>query len=172
MLRMSEILKKDKEKKAEQESVKRITITGGEPLLQPEAIELSSLFADKGYDVQIETNGSTDISVIPYNVRTIMDVKTSGSGMSEKNDYNNLEKLSQGDEVKFVLTSKDDYHWALNILDSYNLSLKKEIEVIFSPASGYLEPQELAEWILNDKIGSVRFQIGLHRILWQGERGR
>jgi 7-carboxy-7-deazaguanine synthase len=159
-------------KRVEVEVVKRVTITGGEPLLQKEAVGLSAAFAERGYDVQIETNGSLDISVIPQHVRIIMDIKTPGSEMSEKNDYTNLDRLKKGDELKFVITSYDDYTWALDMIRSYDINRKRGIEVIFSPASGVLKPQDLAEWIINDKIGSVRLQIGLHRVLWNGERGR
>ena len=153
-------------------TVPRLTITGGEPLLQEEALTLSRTCRDKGYDVQIETNGSIDISVIPAGVRTIMDVKTPGSGMPHMNNISNMGRLRPGDEVKYVITSRDDYIWAADHARKYGLDTREDTVVLFSPASGQIKPRQLAEWILADAHSFIRLQLQLHKQIWPDERGR
>jgi len=152
--------------------VPRLTVTGGEPLLQEDAVRLCRLCRERGYDVQVETNGSRDISVLPPGVRAVMDVKTPGSGMEGWNDYGNLERLREGDEVKFVLTSREDFEWALDLVDRSGLAHRHGVEILLSPARGYLHARTLAEWILEERCGHVRLQNPLHAELWPGERGK
>ena len=159
-------------KKIELYNIPRLTITGGEPLLQDEVVLLSSTYRDRGYDVQIETNGSIDISMIPSGVRAVMDVKTPGSGMECMNNRNNFSKLRPGDEIKYVVTSKEDYEWSVQSLLENSIENREDIEVLFSPASGYIEQKDLAEWILDDQYPFIRFQPQLHKLIWKEEKGR
>lgn len=139
-------------------------VTGGEPLLQPDTIILlKMLSSQKKSRVLLETNGSIDISKVPENVIIIMDIKTPGSGMSEYTYWKNIEALRPYDEVKFVITDKNDYEWAKQIIKKYKLpSIINHI--LFSPAYPLLCPSTLAEWLVKDKL-NARLQIQLHRYL-------
>ena len=153
-------------------SIPRLTVTGGEPLLQEESLMLARECRERGYDVQVETNGSIDISAVPSGVRTVMDVKTPGSGMSGMNDEANTGRLRPGDEVKYVITSKEDFEWSLEHLTARALHERDGIQMLFSPASGYIDPAELAEWILERRYPFIRFQMQLHRQIWGEGRGK
>lgn len=150
--------------------VGRVAVTGGEPLLQDDFSGLCKSLLEKGNEVQIETNGSMDISVVPDGARVVMDIKTPGSGMAAQNDFSNIEKLKPGDEVKFVITSYEDYAWSCGIIEEYPRN--EDIGILFSPAYGLLESRLLAEWILRDKCRRIRLQVQLHKILWPCEKGR
>jgi len=147
-----------------------VEITGGEPLLQEETPELTQLLLDNGFRVLVETNGSLDIRALPSGAVCILDIKCPGSGESEKMLWENLEHLKHSDEVKFVISTREDYEWARNNLISRKLSRKASI--LFSPCHGRLSPARLAGWILEDRL-SARLQLQLHRIIWPGtEHGR
>ncbi|MFM9913216.1 MAG: 7-carboxy-7-deazaguanine synthase QueE [Methylophilaceae bacterium] len=146
--------------------VKRVTVTGGEPLAQKTCLKLLKTLCDDGYDVSLETSGAMDISAVDSRVAMILDVKTPGSGEVEKNLWQNLELLNAKDEVKFVLCDAADYQWAKQILA--DKAITEKCPVLFSPVYSLLQPRELAEWILKDKL-PVRMQIQLHKILW-GEK--
>jgi len=147
----------------------RVTITGGEPLLQEGSAALAQRLIDSGYDVQVETNGSQNINLIPEKARCILDIKTPGSGESDRNDFQNIDRLSAEDEIKFVLTSIDDYVWAKDKISEYSLSGR--FEILFSPVSDMLSPAVLAEKILTDNL-DVRLHLQLHKIIWPDrERG-
>jgi 7-carboxy-7-deazaguanine synthase len=120
-------------------------------------------------DVSLETSGALDISLVDGRVARIVDVKTPGSGESERNLWRNLSLLTPRDEVKFVLTGESDYLWARAILAEY--AIPTRCPVLFSPAWGSLEPARLAEWVLRDGL-PVRMQVQLHKVLWREERGR
>jgi len=139
-----------------------LVITGGEPLLQPDVFELVAPLNKKGKTVLVETNGSLDISVIPNEALKIMDVKCPGSGENKKNLASNLNYLTYKDEIKFVISSREDYDWALNFIKTNKLSKHR---ILFSPTISSLAPKSLAEWILENKI-SVRLQLQLHKIIW------
>ncbi len=143
---------------------KLVEITGGEPLVQENVHLLMKQLCDSGYDVMIETGGSLPIEVIDKRVKVIMDLKTPYSKMEKKNRYENIQYLKQTDEVKFVIGSRDDYDWAKEILEKYDLVNKTE-QVLFSPVFDKVENIELAEWILQDKL-SVRFQLQMHKYIW------
>jgi 7-carboxy-7-deazaguanine synthase len=145
-----------------------VTVTGGEPLAQPECLELLSALCDAGYEVSLETGGSLDISGVDRRVAVVLDVKTPDSGEAERNRDENIARLKPGDEVKFVICSRGDYEWAKQRLRA--LALDARIDVLFSPAHGRLGPAVLAGWILADRL-PVRFQIQLHKLLWGDERG-
>ncbi len=142
---------------------RRVTVTGGEPLLQDDTIILVRKLIDSGYEVQVETNGSQNINKLPEDVRCILDIKTPGSGESDKNDFQNIDRLSSGDEIKFVLTSVDDYAWAKEKISEYNLTGR--FEILFSPVIDMLKPAVLAERILTDNL-DVRLHLQLHKIIW------
>jgi len=150
-------------------SCTRVTITGGEPLMQKETVELARKLLSESFDVQVETNGSFDINVLPEGVRCILDIKTPGSRESSKNDWLNIDRLTKGDEVKFVLTSPDDYEWAKNRVKEYELT--DRFTVLFSPVSSMLAPSVLAESILKDSL-NVKLHLQIHKIIWPDrERG-
>lgn len=146
-----------------------VTVTGGEPLAQKACQDLLGALCDLGLDVSLETSGALDISVVDRRVARIVDVKTPGSGESERNLWLNLALLTPRDEVKFVLTGESDYLWARAILTKY--AIPTRCPVLFSPAWGSLEPTLLAEWVLRDGL-PVRMQVQLHKLLWREARGR
>jgi len=146
-----------------------VTVTGGEPLAQPEAPELLSRLCEAGYEVSLETSGSRDIDGLDDRVSVVMDLKTPGSGEVDKNLYENIAALDSNDQVKFVITDRADYEWSCDLLDKHQLSRK--CEVLFSPVSGALDANLLADWILSDHL-PVRMQLQLHKIIWGDERGR
>ena len=149
--------------KVESYGVKRVTVTGGEPLAQKECLVLLRTLCDQGYDVSLETSGAMDIAAVYPRVSVIMDVKTPGSGEVAKNLWANINLLKPKDEVKFVLCDEADYLWARQVLDEYTITAR--CPVLFSPVYSQLEPRDLAEWILRDKL-AVRMQVQLHKILW------
>jgi len=145
---------------------KYVTVTGGEPLAQKDCHVLLKSLCDAGYSVSLETGGAIDTSPVDVRVSVILDVKTPGSGEMENNVWTNLEHLKSTDEVKFVLCGRADYDWAKEILATHKLAEK--CTVLFSPVYQQVNPTELAEWVLADKL-PVRMQIQLHKVLW-GER--
>ena len=147
----------------ENSGVKLVEITGGEPLLQKELPELLDRLLEENYEVLIETSGSIDIDKIDPRAVRIMDIKCPSSGEVSKNDLSNLNKLKPLDEVKFVVGDREDYTWANEIIEKYNLDQK--VTVLFSPVFEKLAPVKLAKWILEDKK-NVRMQIQLHKIIW------
>jgi 7-carboxy-7-deazaguanine synthase len=140
-----------------------VCVTGGEPLAQPNCLSLLSRLADSGFRVSLETSGALDISHVDKRVTIVMDIKTPGSGESNRNRWENLEHLKSDDQIKFVLCDRGDYEWARDILSEHDLT--RRVSVLFSPAWGQGIDQSLAEWILEDRI-EVRFQMQLHKILW------
>jgi 7-carboxy-7-deazaguanine synthase len=148
-----------------------IEITGGEPMIQEGTPELIRRLIQKCYTVLLETNGSLDISKVAPKCFKIMDVKCPGSGASHKNNFANLKLLSPNDQVKFVLTDRMDYEFAKQIISS-SWPVDPPVHILFSPAHKRLEPAELAEWVLHDRL-HVRLHLQLHKILWPGiEKGR
>jgi 7-carboxy-7-deazaguanine synthase len=146
-----------------------VCVTGGEPLAQPNCIPLLTALCDLGVEVSIETSGAMDISKVDPRVVRVMDLKTPGSGEVSKNRYDNVELLQAKDQLKFVICSRDDYDWARDKLDEYQLA--ERCEVLFSPIHGELEPAQLAGWIVEDNL-PVRMQLQLHKYLWGDEQGR
>ncbi len=145
-----------------------IHITGGEPLIQKSLIEL--LKAIKGKKILIETNGSVDIRPFQFeNTVLITDIKTPGSGEADKNLFKNLDYLRKCDELKFVIVDKNDYLWAKGLIEKHNL-LEKGFVINLSPAIPYLEPSELADWIVKDNL-KVRFNLQIHKFIWGDRRG-
>ena len=149
--------------------VRHVTVTGGEPLAQPECAGLLSALCDAGYEVSLETSGALDISVVDPRVVRVMDLKTPGSGETDKNLFGNIQHLRATDQVKFVITDEADYRWSREQLARWDLTGR--CQVLFSPVAGDLPPAQLADWILRDRLG-VRFQLQLHKILWGDGPGR
>jgi 7-carboxy-7-deazaguanine synthase len=109
------------------------------------------------------------VSKVDFRVTKVMDLKTPSSGEMDKNRYENIAYLSAQDEVKFVIAGEEDYHWSKNILKQYDLTSR--CDVLFSPVADQQNPTQLAEKILEDKL-AVRFQIQLHKFLWQDAQGK
>jgi len=140
-----------------------VCVTGGEPLAQKPCRTLLRQLCDAGYNVSLETSGALDIAEIDPRVSRVMDLKTPDSKEAHRNRLENLPLLSAHDQLKFVLCSRADYDWAKAMLIEHGLSSR--CVVWFSPSFGQLEPRELADWILLDRL-SVRLQLQLHKTLW------
>jgi len=143
-----------------------VTVTGGEPLAQKDALCLLKVLADQHYEVSLETGGGLSIQEVDPRIKIILDIKTPESGEEEKNHWQNLDIINKKDEIKFVLCSREDYDWAKKILDQYKLAEK--CDVLFSPVYQKLNTTDLGNWILKDQL-PVRMQIQLHKLLW-GEK--
>jgi len=150
-------------------NTKYITVTGGEPLAQKKCLQLLELLCNEGYDVSLETSGALDISHVDRRVSRVMDLKTPASKEESKNLYSNIELLNEHDQLKFVICDREDYEWSVEKLKEYDLLSR--CEVFFSSSHQQLPPQRLADWILQDQL-SVRFQMQLHKYLWNDEPGR
>jgi len=145
-----------------------VEITGGEPLAQPGTPALAAALLAQGKTVLVETAGSHDISVLPDGAYAIMDLKCPSSGEQPRNDYDNLNRLRPGDELKFVIGTREDYDWAAALVRDRDLT---RWPVSFSPVWGELDADELARWVLDDRL-PVRLQLQIHKILWPDvERG-
>ena len=149
--------------------IPRVTVTGGEPLLQPGAFRLVSAFLDRDFTVLVETNGTMPLAPLDPRAVKIMDVKCPGSGEDRKMLWDNFSALTPKDEVKFVVASEDDYRYAKEIIGRY--CAKASFAVLLSPAFGFLAPEKLAGWMVGDGL-SARFQLQLHKLVWgPGARG-
>jgi 7-carboxy-7-deazaguanine synthase len=141
-----------------------VEITGGEPLLQKNVLPLMSMLADAGRTILLETSGAHDISKVDPRVHRIMDLKTPGSGEADKNLWSNIDHLTAHDEVKFVMGSREDYEWSCEKVRKFDLT-KRCRAVLFSPIFGRIDPRQIVEWILADKL-DVRFQLQMHKFIW------
>ncbi|MCL4152839.1 UNVERIFIED_CONTAM: hypothetical protein GTU68_011389 [Idotea baltica] len=146
-----------------------ITVTGGEPLAQPECIPLLKQLCDEGYQVSLETSGAMPLEEVDARVRKIMDIKTPDSAEVERNRWENLDSIDSKDQIKFVICSEQDYLWSKQQLESK--SLDTMCEVLFSPSHEQLNPAQLADWVLRDQL-PVRFQMQLHKVLWGDQPGK
>jgi len=151
------------------QQVRLVMVTGGEPLVQNETPELVQRFVAMGHTVLVETNGSLDIDLLPDKAVRIVDMKCPDSGMSDRMLFSNLDRLRDTDEVKFVISSRQDYLWAKQMATTY--SLAGRVTVLFSPVYGMLKPRDLAGWILDDHLECI-LQLQLHKIIWsEKQRG-
>ncbi|MDH5423701.1 MAG: 7-carboxy-7-deazaguanine synthase QueE [Gammaproteobacteria bacterium] len=146
-----------------------VTVTGGEPLAQKNCLLLLKSLCDKGYDVSLETSGSVDLTGVDPRVVIVMDLKTPASQEESKNRYENLNLIKKTDQIKFVICDRNDYEWSKQQIADHNLTEKAEI--LFSPVHGEKMARQLADWILQDNL-AVRFQLQLHKYLWNDEPGR
>ena len=147
---------------------RHVCVTGGEPLAQKRCLILLRKLCDAGYEVSLETSGALDVSMVDPRVRKVMDLKAPGSGESGRNLWSNLDHLLPHDQIKIVIASRADYEWARAMLSEY--ALADRWMVLFSPVHGAVEPRELAEWIIADKL-AVRFQLQLHKLQWHDAAG-
>ena len=153
----------------DQFKAKYVTVTGGEPLAQAACHELMVMLVDKGYEVSLETSGAIDVSLVDPRVVTVMDLKTPSSDEIDKNLYQNIEFLTKKDQIKFVIADQIDFEWSKSIMKKYDLS--SVCQVLFSPVMGKMNPTRLAEKIIQDNL-PVRFQIQLHKYLWDDAQGK
>lgn len=144
-----------------------VEITGGEPLLQEEVYHVIQMLIEEGRTVLIETNGSLSIKGIDRRAVIILDIKTPGSGMSDRMDFSNLDEIGKHDEVKFVITNRDDYEWTKNTIHTFDLSQK--CNLLISPAFGFIRPEDLARWMIGDKL-PARLNPQLHKYIFGSEQ--
>lgn len=148
---------------------RHVCVTGGEPLAQKRCLVLLEKLCDAGYVVSLETSGALDIAGVDARVSRVVDIKTPDSGEVQRNRWANLALLTARDQVKFVICSRADYDWARAVVAEQRLP--EVCDVLFSPSAGQLAPRALADWIVADRL-PVRFQLQLHKLLWNDEPGR
>jgi 7-carboxy-7-deazaguanine synthase len=147
-----------------------VEITGGEPLLQDEVYPLMAALVKLGKTVLLETGGHLSVDRVPVGVVKIIDVKCPASGESERNHWPNLDRLTPGDEVKFVIRDRQDYEFARAIIGRHELD-GRCAAVLLSPVHGVLAPKILAEWMLEERLPG-RLQLQVHKHIWEpGTRG-
>jgi 7-carboxy-7-deazaguanine synthase len=146
-----------------------VCVTGGEPLAQPACPTLLTALCDAGHSVSLETSGALDIGGVDSRVSRIVDLKAPGSGEAERNRFENIALLNEHDEIKIVLTDEADYQWARQQITDHRLT--DRCTVLLSPVADQINPARLAEWIVRDRL-PVRFQLQLHKMLWQDAKGR
>jgi 7-carboxy-7-deazaguanine synthase len=145
-------------------NVPLVEVTGGEPLLQENCIALIDLLLLRDYVVLVETSGTVPVHNLPVSAIKIMDIKCPGSGVSDRNDFSNIEALSPADEVKFVIADRGDYLWARDVIRKYNLPERCK-QVLLSPVYNAVEPRDIVKWMLEDEL-DARFQLPLHKYIW------
>jgi len=148
--------------------VRHVCVTGGEPLAQKACLDLLEGLCDAGYQVSLETSGAMDVAPVDSRVSRVVDLKTPDSGEVARNKLANLGALNARDQLKIVVCSRNDYEWARDLLKAEG---PMPCQVLLSPSWGQVEPRELAEWILADRL-DVRLQVQLHKYLWGNEPGR
>jgi len=151
------------------QGVRHVCVTGGEPLAQKRCLILLQQLCDAGLDVSLETSGALDVSAVDARVSRVVDIKTPGSAEVARNRLENLLLLTARDQVKFVICSREDYDWAKAMVAEHQLV--QRTMVFFSPSKGEITARQLADWIVEDRL-PVRFQMQLHKILWNDEPGR
>jgi 7-carboxy-7-deazaguanine synthase len=144
-----------------------VEITGGEPLLQYEVFQLVRRLLNENYEILIETNGSQCIKEIDKRAIVVLDIKTPGSGMSGEMDFSNLDSIRSSDEIKFVITNREDYEWSKEIIQKHKLLGK--CHLLFSPAFGILPPENLARWMIDDRL-KIRLNLQLHKYIFSSEQ--
>ena len=149
--------------------VRHVCVTGGEPLAQKRCLDLLRRLCDAGYRVSLETSGAIDVADVDPRVSRVLDIKTPGSAEVDRNRWENLPLLTAHDQIKFVICSRDDYDWARGIVAEHRLS--ERCDVLFSPSKSDVSARDLADWIVQDRL-PVKFQMQLHKLLWNDEPGR
>ena len=144
-----------------------VEVTGGEPLLQKNCINLLNELVKNKYDVLLETSGSLSISDVPNKVINIIDFKCPSSKMDSKNMWDNINYLKKNDEIKFVIGNRIDYEWTKQKIEEFKLN--KICDILISPVYGEIEPKEIVKWILEDNL-KVRFQIQMHKEIWSADK--
>ena len=151
------------------QGARHVCVTGGEPLAQKRCLQLLARLCDAGYVVSLETSGAIDIAGVDPRVSRVLDIKTPGSAEVGRNLWSNLALLAPHDQVKFVICSRADFDWAKQVVDEHRLH--ETCDVLFSPSAGQVGARELADWIVSERL-PVRFQMQLHKLLWNDEPGR
>jgi 7-carboxy-7-deazaguanine synthase len=146
-----------------------VTVTGGEPLAQKNCLAVLTALCDAGYEVSLETGGAHDVALVDSRVSRIVDIKPPGSGEVNQVRWDNLAVLTRRDEIKFVLADREDYEWALAVMQRDDFP--RDVPVLLSPVWGQLEAATLATWMLDDRV-PARMQVQLHKVLWGEARGR
>jgi len=149
--------------------VRHVCVTGGEPLAQKRCIALLAKLCDAGYSVSLETSGALDISEVDTRVSRVVDIKTPGSMEVTRNHWDNLALLTPNDQVKFVICDRADFEWARDVVAKH--ALHERCDVLFSPSFGQVPARDLADWIVAEAL-PVRYQLQLHKLLWNDEPGR
>lgn len=150
-------------------NTRHVCVTGGEPLAQPNCRKLLARLCEEGFTVSLETSGAMDISGLDARVARVVDVKTPGSREAERNRIDNFGLLTQHDQLKFVICSREDFDWSKAFIQEHALSGR--CQILFSPSYEQIAPALLADWILADRL-PVRFQLQLHKILWGDVPGK
>lgn len=145
---------------------KLVEVTGGEPLMQENCIELLNTLLTNGYDVMLETGGSLPVTDVPKNTIKIIDFKCPTSKMKNKNLWSILNDLTIKDEIKFVIGNREDFDWAVSKINKFNLTNKWT--VLFSPVFDQMDYEALSQWILESRL-PIRFQIQMHKHIWDSE---
>jgi 7-carboxy-7-deazaguanine synthase len=140
-----------------------VEVTGGEPLLQPDVLPLMTGLADAGRTVLLETSGAHDIGPVDRRVHVIIDLKCPDSGECDNNHWPNLDRLKPTDQIKFVLASRRDFDWAVEVIREHRLD--RRFTLLLSPAFGLLAPVDLASWLLASGL-HVRMQLQMHKHIW------
>jgi 7-carboxy-7-deazaguanine synthase len=149
--------------------VRHVCVTGGEPLAQKRCITLLQRLCDAGHDVSLETSGAIDISEVDPRVSRVLDIKTPGSREAARNRWENLPLLTAHDQVKFVICDRADFDWARDVVAEHRLA--DTCDVLFSPSYTQVAARDLADWIVAERL-PVRYQMQLHKLLWNDEPGR
>jgi len=144
-----------------------IEITGGEPLMQKECIDLLHELIDSNYEVMLETSGSLPISKVPGTVIKIIDFKCPSSNMEKKNLWSILNDIKIHDEIKFVIGNRLDFDWAKEKIELYKLD--KICTILLSPVFGKINPEVIVKWILEENL-PVRMQLQLHKQIWNPQK--
>lgn len=150
-------------------AVRRVCVTGGEPLAQAGCLPLLTALCDAGCDVSLETSGALAIGAVDARVSRIVDLKAPGSGEEARNHWPNIELLTAHDELKFVLADRADYDWACAQIREHRL--EQCCPLLMSPVAGSLDPATLAGWMIADRV-PARYQLQLHKQLWGNMRGK
>lgn len=151
-------------------NIKRVVLTGGEPLLQQDMPELVDLLCNNGFEIEIETNGAVDLNAFHDKLTTkdtqflsyTMDFKTESSLMSDKMITSNLSFLGTQDVIKFVVGSIEDLQQAFAVWNDFNI----EAQVFVSPVFGKIEPKDIVSFVLDNKLWNWRVQLQLHKIIY------
>lgn len=147
-----------------------VEVTGGEPLLQPGVYPLMEQLLAAGLTVLLETSGAIDVRLVPRAVHRIVDLKTPSSGEESRNDLRVFESMTARDELKFVIGSREDYDWSVEMIRRNRLD-ERPFALLFSTVFRRLEPRVLAQWLIADRL-PVRFQLQQHKYVWPpGARG-
>jgi 7-carboxy-7-deazaguanine synthase len=171
LVHVDELCGRSAEQSGADAGVPLVELTGGEPLLQEEIYPLAESLVKRGYSVMIETSGERFVGRLPKEVIKIVDVKCPDSGEADTFNEKNLEAVDEKDEIKFVLSTRRDYEFARDFTREHGLA-KHVKQVLFSPVFADpegkwqgLEPRQLVEWILADRL-PVRMGLQLHKFIW------